>query len=113
MSEIEVTANDIRARTLRIPLEIRPYLPGHPSSVKIQVRLLERSPVKLAYRTDRGRCFVTGVTGALRQAGFIADDGSFRTGIAVWRRRGRVLELTELTPTSGWVLPADTKAGKA
>ena len=77
----QISANDIRARILRLPKAITTLLPKDAHKVKVIFNGL--SPKELTVAKNRG--YLAGVTDLYKKAGLIAEDGSYNPCKAIWR----------------------------
>lgn len=80
----DITANDIRARILRLPRAILEKLPADQKTVDITIDGIGKKRFSL----DSSRCYVSGgVTEIYRMNGLIDKDGTYNPRTAVWRYR--------------------------
>lgn len=91
----KISANDIRARILRIPGAVLEIAGPECETLKI---IFDNQPEKIL-RIDAGRCYLSGVTGLYRNAGLIREDGTFLPCGAAWKCYGTRIEIA-LTGTA-------------
>ena len=77
----QISANDIRARILRLPKAITNLLPDDAHKVKVIFNGL--SPKELTVAKNRG--YLAGVTDLYKESGLIAEDGSYNPCKAIWK----------------------------
>lgn len=77
----QISANDIRARILRLPKAIINLLPEDAQKTKVVFNGL--SPRDLTI--DKNRTYLAGVTDLYKDSGLIADDGSYNPCKAIWK----------------------------
>lgn len=77
----QISANDIRARILRLPKVIINLLPVDAQKVKVVFNGL--SPKDLTI--SKNRCYLAGVTELYKDSGLIAEDGSYNSCKAIWK----------------------------
>lgn len=77
----KITANDIRARILRIPGAIWEIVGTEYETLKVS---FDGQPEKVL-RIDAGRCYLAGVTGLYRTAGLIREDGTYLPCDTTWK----------------------------
>lgn len=77
----QIPANDIRARILRLPKAINHLLP--PEAKKVKVYFDGLAPKELTIAKNRG--YLAGVTELYKDAGLIAEDGSYNPCRTIWK----------------------------
>ena len=77
----QISANDIRARILRLPKAITHLLPV--GAHKVNVMFNGLPPKDLAVAKHRG--YLAGVTDLYKDSGLIAEDGSYNPCKAIWK----------------------------
>lgn len=77
----QITANDIRAKILRMPKLLIDLLNGDVKSLEISFNGLHPKILNI----DKKRCFLSGVTDLYKASGLIKEDGSYAPCKAVWR----------------------------
>lgn len=77
----QISANDIRARILRLPKAITNLLPADARKVKVAFNGL--SPKDLTIAKNRG--YLAGVTDLYKASGLITEDGSYNPCKAIWK----------------------------
>ena len=76
-----ITANDIRARILRMPKALTDILKPEQQTVYISIN---GSDIK-ELRIDKTRCYLAGVTGLYRKFELIRKDGSYVPKKSIWK----------------------------
>lgn len=77
----QISANDIRARILRLPKAINNLLPDDAHKAKV---IFNGLPIKeLTIAKSRG--YLAGVTDLYKESGLIAEDGSYNPCKAIWK----------------------------
>ena len=77
----QISANDIRARILRLPKSIINLLSEDEQKVKVVFNGL--TPKELTI--SKNRCYLAGVTELYKDSGLIAADGSYNPCKAIWK----------------------------
>lgn len=77
----QISANDIRARILRLPKAITNLLPIDARKIKVVFNGL--SPKDLTIAKNRG--YLAGVTDLYKDSGLITEDGSYNPCKAIWK----------------------------
>ena len=77
----QISANDIRARILRLPKAITNLLPD--DAHKVRVIFNGMAPKELTIAKNRG--YLAGVTDLYKESGLIAEDGSYNPCKAIWK----------------------------
>lgn len=77
----QISANDIRARILRLPKAIVNELPKDKKKVKVVFNGLAPKDLTIA----KNRCYLAGVTELYKDSGLMAEDGSYNPCKAVWK----------------------------
>jgi restriction system protein len=77
----QISANDIRARILRLPKAIINLLSPEARKVKVVFNGLPAKDLTIA----KNRCYLAGVTEIYKDSGLIADDGSYNPCKAIWK----------------------------
>ncbi|MCD7743944.1 MAG: restriction endonuclease [Lachnospiraceae bacterium] len=95
----KITANDIRARILRIPGAVLEIVGTECESLKVS---FDGQPERML-RIDAGRCYLSGVTGLYRTACLIREDGTYLPCNTTWKCYENRIEiaLTGRVQTSG------------
>lgn len=86
----QISANDIRARILRLPKAITNRLPEDAHKVKVIFNGL--SPKELTVAKNRG--YLAGVTDLYKKSGLIAEDGSYNPCKAIWKFSKDKIDIT-------------------
>lgn len=86
----QISANDIRARILRLPKAITNRLPKDAHKVKVIFNGL--SPKELTVAKNRG--YLAGVTDLYKKSGLIAEDGSYNPCKAIWKFSEDKIDIT-------------------
>lgn len=87
--EKQITANDIRARILRMPKALIDMLTADQDSVNV---IFGNSELKIL-KVDKTKCYLAGVTELYKDAGLIQSDGSFNPKKALWKIYGDKVEI--------------------
>lgn len=77
----QISANDIRARILRLPKAIIHLLPPEAQKVKVVFNGLRTKALTIA----KNRCYLAGVTELYKDSGLLAEDGSYNPCKAIWK----------------------------
>ncbi len=77
----QISANDIRARILRLPKAIMNLLT--PEAQKVRVVFNGLAPKNLTIA--KNRCYLGGVTELYKDSGLITEDGSYNPCKAIWK----------------------------
>ena len=77
----QISANDIRARILRLPRAVINLLPEGAQKVKVVFNGLSEKELTIA----KNRAYLAGVTDLYKDSGLIADDGSYNPCKAIWK----------------------------
>lgn len=77
----QISANDIRARILRLPKAIINLLSEDTQKVKVVFNGLTPKDLTIA----KNRCYLAGVTELYKDSGLIAEDGSYNPCKAIWK----------------------------
>lgn len=77
----QISANDIRARILRLPKAIIHLLSEDAQKVKVVFNGLAPKNLTIA----KNRCYLAGVTELYKDSGLIAEDGSYNPCKAIWK----------------------------
>jgi restriction system protein len=77
----QISANDIRARILRLPKVIINALSPEARKVKVAFNGLPPKDLTIA----KNRCYLAGVTELYKDFGLITDDGSYNPCKAIWK----------------------------
>lgn len=77
----QISANDIRARILRLPKAIINLLSADAKKVKVVFNGLTPKDLTIA----KNRCYLAGVTELYKGSGLIAEDGSYNPCKAIWK----------------------------
>ncbi len=77
----QISANDIRARILRIPKAVINLLPEDEQKVKVIFNGLLPKEMTIA----KNRAYLAGVTEVYKESGLIAEDGSYNPCKAIWK----------------------------
>lgn len=86
----QISANDIRARILRLPRSIINLLPTDAKKVKVIFAGLAPKDLTIA----KNRSYLAGVTELYKDSGLIADDGSYNPCKAIWKYSEDKIEIT-------------------
>lgn len=86
----QISANDIRARILRLPKAITNLLPEDAHKVKVIFNGL--SPKELTVAKNRG--YLAGVIDLYKESGLIAEDGSYNPCKAIWKFSEDKIDIT-------------------
>ena len=85
----QISANDIRARILRLPKAIINLLSEDAQKVKVVFNGL--APKELTI--DKNRVYLAGVTELYKDSGLIAEDGSYNPCKAIWKYSEEKIEI--------------------
>lgn len=77
----QISANDIRARILRLPKTVINLLPPEAQKVKVVFNGLKPKALTIA----KNRCYLAGVTQLYKDSGLLAEDGSYNPCKAIWK----------------------------
>ncbi len=77
----QISANDIRARILRLPKAIINLLPKNAKKVKVVFNGLASKDLTIA----KNKVYLSGVTDLYKDSGLIAEDGSYNPCKAIWK----------------------------
>lgn len=77
----QISANDIRARILRLPKAIINLLPADAQKVKVEFNGLAPKNLTIA----KSRCYLAGVTELYKNSNLISEDGSYNPCKAIWK----------------------------
>lgn len=77
----QISANDIRARILRLPKAIIHLLPEKTQKVKVVFNGLAPKDLTIA----KNRVYLAGVTDLYKDSGLITEDGSYNPCKAIWK----------------------------
>ena len=77
----QISANDIRARILRLPKAIINLLPEEAQKIKVVFNGLVPQNLTIA----KNRAYLAGVTELYKDSGLIAEDGSYNPCKAIWK----------------------------
>lgn len=77
----QISANDIRARILRLPKTVFNLLQDDAHKVKVIFNRM--APKELTIAKNRG--YIAGVTDLYKESGLIAEDGSYNSCKAIWK----------------------------
>ena len=77
----QISANDIRARILRLPKAIINLLSPEAQKVRVVFNGLEPKDLTIA----KNRVYLAGVTELYKDSGLIAEDGSYNPRKAIWK----------------------------
>ena len=86
----QISANDIRARILRLPKAINNLLPENKHKVTVIINGLGSKELTIA----KNRGYLAGVTELYKELGLIAEDGSYNPCKAVWKMLDDKIEIT-------------------
>ena len=84
----QISANDIRARILRLPKAVSNLLPYDAHKVKVIFNGM--APKELTIAKNRG--YLAGVTDLYKESGLIAEDGSYNPCKAIWKFSPRAVK---------------------
>ncbi|MBD5089382.1 MAG: restriction endonuclease [Clostridiales bacterium] len=90
----QISANDIRARILRLPKAIINLLSPTAQKVIVVFNGLEQKELTIA----KNRCYLAGVTELYRESGLIAEDGSYNPCKAIWMYSDDKIEIVLKEP---------------
>lgn len=85
----QISANDIRARILRLPKAIIDLLPEEAQKVKVVFNGLAPKDLTIA----QNRAYLAGVTELYKDSGLIAEDGSYNPCKALWKYSEEKIEI--------------------
>lgn len=85
----QISANDIRARILRLPKAIIDLLPEEAQKVKVVFNGLAPKDLTIA----KNRAYLAGVTELYKDSGLIAEDGSYNPCKAIWKYSEEKIEI--------------------
>lgn len=85
----QISANDIRARILRLPKAIIDLLPEEAQKVKVVFNGLAPKDLTIA----QNRAYLAGVTELYKDSGLIAEDGSYNPCKAIWKYSEEKIEI--------------------
>lgn len=88
--EKQITANDIRARILRVPRAILDVIGTETNSIKVVFDLLPEKELAL----DKTRTYLAGVTDLYKQKKLLSNDGSYNPQKAIWNYYEDRVEIT-------------------
>jgi len=74
-----VTANDIRARILRLPLLVKNIIPNNQETLALLI-----NGKNYSLTIDKTKCYLAGVTDLYRILGMIRDDGTLHSKTSKW-----------------------------
>lgn len=77
----QITANDIRARILRMPKVLRDIIAPMQETVRVSINGGNDRELKM----DKTRCYLAGVTDLYRDLGLIRADGSYVPKKSIWK----------------------------
>lgn len=77
----QISANDIRARILRLPKAVSNLLPDDANKVKVIFNGMAPKELTIA----KNRSYLSGVTDLYKESGLIAEDGSYNPCKAIWK----------------------------
>ena len=86
----QISANDIRARILRLPKAVINLLPENVHKVNVVFNGLESKKLTVA----KDRRYLAGVTDLYKKSGLIAEDGSYNPCKAIWKLLDDKIEIT-------------------
>lgn len=86
----QISANDIRARILRLPKAVAGMLPDNVHKVNVVFNGL--APKELTVAKNRG--YLAGVTDLYRESGLIAEDGTYNPYKAIWKLSEDKIDIT-------------------
>lgn len=86
----QITANDIRARIIRMPKALIDILEPNQKTVSVSINGSELKKLK----TDKTNCFLSGVTELYRNLGLIRKDGSYAPKKSIWKIYTDKVEIT-------------------
>lgn len=85
----QISANDIRARILRLPKAIINLLSPEVEKVKVVFNGLAPKDLTIA----KNRCYLAGVTELYKDSGLMAEDGSYNPCKAIWKYSDDKIEI--------------------
>lgn len=86
----QITANDIRARIIRMPKALIDILEPNQKTVSVSINGSELKKLKI----DKTNCFLSGVTELYRNLGLIRQDGSYAPKKSIWKIYTDKVEIT-------------------
>ena len=86
----QISANDIRARILRLPKAITNLLPDDAHKVKVIFNGLSSKELTIA----KNRGYLAGVTDLYKESGLITEDGSYNPCKAIWKFSEDKIDIT-------------------
>lgn len=86
----QISANDIRARILRLPRAITNLLPEKTHKVNVVFNGLPSKELTVA----KSRGYLAGVTELYKESGLIAEDGSYNPCKAIWKLSEDKIDIT-------------------
>lgn len=86
----QISANDIRARILRLPKAVINLLPEKVRKVNVVFNGLALKELTVA----KNRGYLAGVTDLYKESGLIAEDGSYNPCKAIWKLSDDKIEIT-------------------
>lgn len=86
----QISANDIRARILRLPKAVKNLLPEDAHKVKVIFNGLP--PKELTVAKNRG--YLAGVTDVYKESGLITEDGLYNPCKAIWKLSDDKIDIT-------------------
>lgn len=86
----QITANDIRARIIRMPKALIGILEPNQKTVSVSINGSELKKLKI----DKTNCFLSGVTELYRNLGLIRQDGSYAPKKSIWKIYTDKVEIT-------------------
>ena len=85
----QISANDIRARILRLPKAIINLVPEEAQKVTVVFNGLASKDLTIA----KNRAYLAGVTELYKESGLIAEDGSYNPCKAIWKYSEEKIEI--------------------
>ena len=85
----QISANDIRARILRLPKAIIDLLPEEAQKFKVVFNGLAPKDLTIA----KNRAYLAGVTELYKDSGLIAEDGSYNPCKTIWKYSAEKIEI--------------------
>jgi restriction system protein len=85
----QISANDIRARILRLPKAVTNLLPENAQKVNVVFNGLPEKKLTIA----KNRAYLAGVTDLYKASGLIADDGSYNPCKSIWKYSDDKIEI--------------------
>ena len=86
----QITANDIRARILRMPKALIDILKSEQQTVNVSIDGSEMKKLRI----DKTTCFLSGVTELYRNLGLIRPDGTYVPKKSIWKIFENKVEIT-------------------